>query len=474
MTRRCSAIGPCLILAAACLVPPPSQADETDAAAPTASAEAAAKAKDAENLELIKLFAETFDQVERNYVREVDRRELVEAAIRGMLSELDPHSAYIPPDELERFKSSVENQFGGVGVTVSLETGKLAIVSPVYGSPAYRAGLRGGDRIVAIAGQPTDGITMDEAVRRMKGKIGTTVKVAIERALGGERADLELTRELVRADSVLGDRRKSDDTWNFLLDHADQDERKIGYVRITTFGRSTADDFRSALIELKAAGMQGLLLDLRFNGGGLLTSSIEVADLLVQRGRIVSTSGRNARQRVWNAKEEGTFAGFPIVVLVNRTTASASEIVAACLQDHGLAKVVGERTWGKGSVQNVVELESGRSALKLTTAGYVRPSGKNIHRDENSAETDEWGVRPDEGLEVILTPDEREAYAADRRRRDAIVARAEGGGPPAPAKLDGQLQAAYDELLRQLAAKASPAPQPPTAPQPSLETADAQ
>jgi carboxyl-terminal processing protease len=433
-------------------------ADETDtakaAAASQPEADAAAK-KAAEELELLKLFADTLDQVERNYVQEVDRRELMEAAIRGMLSKLDPYSNYIPPQELDRFKSSVENEYGGVGITVSLETGKLAVVSPVLGSPAYRAGLRGGDRIVEIEGHSTDGITMDEAVRQMKGKIGTAVKVAIEPAAGGERRAVEMTRELIKADSVLGDRRKPDDTWNYLLD----EEKKIGYVRITTFGRHTADDLRSALIELTQAGMQGLILDLRFNGGGLLTTGIEVADLLVAEGRIVSTAGRNAPQRIWDAKPEGTFGGFSMVVLVNRTTASASEIVAACLQDHKLAKVVGERTWGKGSVQNIVELDSGRSALKLTTAGYVRPSGKNIHRLEGAKEEEDWGVRPDAGLEVPLTADEREAYLLDRRKRDAIVAPPKEGETTAAQefKFDKQLQAAYDELVRQLAEKSATA-----------------
>lgn len=467
MTRFWRAVGIWTALLGLCLAPPLSRADDVDAAK-AAAAETAAQAKTAENYELLKLFADTLDQVERNYVEEVDRRELMEAAIRGMLSKLDPYSNYIPPQELDRFKSSVENEYGGVGIVVSLETGKLAIVSPIYGSPAYRAGIRGGDRVLEIDGQTTDGITMDEAIRRMKGKIGTTVKVAIERAAGGERQDLEIARELVRADSVLGDRRRPDDQWNFFLG----EEKKIGYVRITTFGRHTADDLRSALIELTQGGMQGLVLDLRFNGGGLLTSGIEVADLLVGSGRIVSTAGRNAPQRIWDAKQEGTFEGFPIVAIVNRTTASASEIVAACLQDHQRAAIVGERTWGKGSVQNIVELEAGRSALKLTTAGYLRPSGKNIHRQEGSQESDDWGVRPNPGLEVALTADEREAYVADRRQRDAILAQPqEGAAAPAAAKYDKQLQAALDELAKQMAAAKAPAAPSPASP--LTETADA-
>jgi len=436
-------------------------ADEGPAAkAEAPPADAAAKAKVAERYELLKLFADTLDQVERNYVEEIDRRDLMEGAIRGMLSKLDPYSSYIPPAEIEKFKSSVENEFGGVGITVSLETGKLAVISPVLNSPAYRAGLRGGDRIVEIEGSSTDGITLDAAVKQMKGKIGTSVKVTIEHALGGSRETVELSRELIRVDSVLGDRRNPDDTWNFFLD----EEQKLGYIRLSTFSRHTTEDLQAALRSLTQSGMRGLILDLRFNPGGLLTSGIEVADLLVADGRIVSTAGRNAPQRVWDARQDGTFEGFPIVVLINRTSASASEIVAACLQDHGRAAIVGERSWGKGSVQNIVELEDGRSALKLTTAGYVRPSGKNIHRQPGALPDADWGVRPDAGLEVLFTSEETDAYLADRRQRDAIVAR-----PKKPAaaltekpKYDKQLATAVEHLVKQLKTPSTP-----------VETADA-
>jgi carboxyl-terminal processing protease len=175
---------------------------------------------------------------------------------------------------------------------------------------------------------------------------------------------------------------------------------------------------RSALIELTQGGMQGLVLDLRFNGGGLLTSGIEVADLLVGSGRIVSTAGRNAPQRIWDAKQEGTFEGFPIVAIVNRTTASASEIVAACLQDHQRAVIVGERSWGKGTVQSIEELEGGTSAVRLTIATYWRPSGQDIHKRRNATDADAWGVRPDEGLEVKLDKEQYQDLALARRNRD--------------------------------------------------------
>ena len=418
-----------------------------DAAAAKAEP-ASAAAVSAEDYELLRLFADALDQVERNYVKEIDRRELMEAAIRGMLSKLDPYSNYIPPTDLDKFKSSVENEFGGIGITVSTEGGSLAIVSPIYGSPAYRAGLRGGDKIIEIEGKPTEGITIDEAVKRIKGKVGLPVKLTVEHVADGKRETLDLTREMVRVDSVLGDRRKSDDTWNFLL----EDDKKIGYIRISSFSRHTADDLKAALIDLTKQEMQGLILDLRYNPGGLLTAAIEVSDLFVADGRIVSTEGRNAKPKAWKAHKDGTFDGFPMVVLVNHNSASASEIVAACLQDHGRAVIVGERTWGKGSVQNIVELEEGKSALKLTTAGYLRPSGKNIHRGEGAKDSDEWGVKPDNGMEVSLNTDEAEAYLKLRRERDAILAPPkEGEAKPAEErKLDKQLQTAFDHLQTKL------------------------
>jgi carboxyl-terminal processing protease len=461
MRQRNMVCGLCWLAGSIWLMQPWALADESPTAkAEAPPAEAAAKAKEAERYELLKLFADTLDQVERNYVNEIDRRELMEGAIRGMLTKLDPYSNYIPPAEIEKFKSSVENEFGGVGITVSLETGKLAVVSPVLNSPAYRAGLRGGDRITAIEGQPTEGISLDDAVKQMKGKIGTSVKVTVEHAADGSRETVELARELIRVDSVLGDRRKPDDAWNFFLD----DEQKLGYIRLNTFSRHTTEDLQTALRGLTQEGMRGLILDLRFNPGGLLTSAIEVADLFVPDGRIVSTAGRNAQERVWDAHKDGTFEGFPMVVLINRTSASASEIVAACLQDHGRASIMGERSWGKGSVQNIVELEEGRSALKLTTAGYVRPSGKNIHRQQGAAAEADWGVRPDAGLEVLLTSEETDQYLADRRKRDAIVAppKEPAAEPAAKAKLDKQLQAAVDHLLKKL-----------ETPTPPVETADA-
>jgi carboxyl-terminal processing protease len=221
---------------------------------------------------------------------------------------------------------------------------------------------------------------------------------------------------VIKTPTVIGDRYNADGTWSYLL----EGEEKIGYIRLTHFSRNSAEEVEQALAQLQKAGMQGLILDLRYNPGGLLPAATAIADLFVESGTIVSTKGRNTEEQIVKAKKAGTYSNFPMVVLVNRFSASASEIVSACLQDHKRAIVVGERTWGKGSVQNVIELEGGKSALKLTTASYHRPSGKNIHRFPNAKETDEWGVLPDSGYEVKWTPKDMESYRDYRAERDVL------------------------------------------------------
>jgi len=397
--------------------------DATPARELTPAAKAADEAS-RETYELYKVFVDTLDQVERNYVQKITRRELMEAAIRGVLTKLDQHSSYISPDDLSKFKTSVDNRFGGIGIQIEMDdAGMLRVLSPLVGTPAYRAGLQAGDRILEIDGESTEGIhTLDDVVNKLKGEPGTSVTVTILHPNGKEPQQVTLEREVIQIETVLGDRRAGeDDHWDFMLDP----EHKIGYIRLTAFSRETFEELEEAVKQLKDQGLQGLVLDLRFNPGGLLTSAIEVSDLFVSKGRIVSTEGRNSEPRSWDAREEGTFDGFPMAVLVNRYSASASEIVSACLQDHNRAIVVGERTYGKGSVQNVIELENGKSALKLTTASYQRPNGKNIHRFPEATEEDEWGVVPSEGYEVRLNPTEMRRLVEYRRRRDIVPAHGE-------------------------------------------------
>jgi carboxyl-terminal processing protease len=412
-----------------------------------------AKKPQENDYELYKILVDTVDQVERNYVTKIDRRELIEAAVRGVLGKLDPYSSYIGPDELGRFRSSVESEFGGIGIQITMDDGQLQVLSPMFGTPAYRAGLLAGDHILEIDGKSTDGLLRDEAVEKLRGDEGTSVTLTIVHAGKSAKEKVILKREKIHIDTVLGDHRKADGTWIYMLD----EKQHLGYVRLTAFSRDTAAELQRVLTQLQAAKLRGLILDLRFNPGGLLSAAIEVSDLFISEGRIVSTKGRNSPERTWDARKEGTFEGFPMVVLVNHYSASASEIVAACLQDHKRAAIIGERTWGKGSVQNVIELEDGRSALKLTTASYRRPNGKNIHRFPGAKDSDEWGVMPDKGYEIKLGDGEL-ASLQDRWAHDfmtppaaAAAAKAQDAAKAKEPGADRQLDAAVKYLGTELA-----------------------
>jgi carboxyl-terminal processing protease len=447
--------------AAASLSPKP-DTDATKAAkekADKAAADAQAAKDEAEFYDLYKALADTVDQVDRNYVKKVDRRELMEAAIKGVLSKLDPYSSYIPPSDAEHFKDTVENQFGGIGIQVTMDQqNQLKILSPLVGTPGYKAGLLAGDRITKIGDEPTANLSLDEAVHKLKGDAGTSVKVTVVHPGSSEPQTVSVTREVIHVDTVLGDRHKADDNWDFMLDT----DKRIGYIRITTFSRDTAQDLKKVLAELKGRKLKGLVLDLRFNPGGLLTSAVDTCDMFLTEGRIVSTEGRNTPTKTWDAtKKTDAFVGFPMAIVVNRYSASASEIVSACLQDHHRAVVVGERTWGKGSVQNVIELEDGKSLLKLTTASYKRPNGHNIHRFPDSKESDEWGVSPSPGYEVKMSDAEMVEWLAERRDRDVLHGKRPDARPSdrsgdskqgvAHHATDRQLQKALDYLDSELA-----------------------
>lgn len=416
----------------------------------------AQSASEDENYELFRIFVDTLDQVEQNYVKPVDRRELFEGALRGIMDTLDPYSNYISEEELEHFQSVVDQQFGGIGIQIGLDedTRQLKVMSPLVGTPAYNEGVLAGDLIIAIEGESTKGITLREAVKKLKGDPDTQVTITVlhETAEGvlPEPEEITITRAIIHIKTVLGDTRKGDDAWDFMLDK----DNKIGYVRLMAFSKETASELRRAIEELQSQDMQGLVLDLRSNPGGLLTSAIEISDMFVAKGTIVSTKGRNHQERTWTAHGRGTVENFPMVVLVNQFSASASEIVSACLQDHNRAIIVGQRTYGKGSVQNVIKLEGGRSALKLTTASYWRPSGKNIHRFKNAKEEDEWGVMPNEGYQVKLEVDELRSYFKYRRDRDVVRKGdpvAKDGEKPEEEFVDRQLQKALEYLTGQLA-----------------------
>jgi len=374
---------------------------------------------DEELYQFYRILVDAVDQIERNYVTKVDRKKLLEAALRGMLRELDQYSAYIGPEEYKRFERQTRGKFGGVGIQISQDpdTHELVVISPLVGTPAYRAGILAGDRIVEIDGKPTKKLTMQQAVELLTGKPGSQVTIKVRREGESKPLEIKIVREEIKIPSVLGDTRRPDGSWEWIIDK----EHKIAYIRLNAFIASTAADLEKALEEARREGMRALVLDLRFNPGGLLQAAVRVADLFLKKGDlIVSTKGRNVPERRWYATGRGKFTDIPMAVLVNRFSASASEIVAAALQDHKRAVIVGQRTWGKGSVQNVIELEDGQRAIKLTTAEYHRPSGHNIHRRPGAKESDEWGVMPDKGFKVEMSLLEMAQYRAYRQARDIV------------------------------------------------------
>jgi carboxyl-terminal processing protease len=314
------------------------------------------------------------------------------------------------------------------------------------GTPAYNAGIVANDLIVKVEGTSTEGMSIEEAQRRITGEIGTPVTLTMRR-VGRNPPEFPVSIERARIEMhpISGvARRKTDPLhWEWFVDPA----HKIALVRIITFSELTAKELQAALTEIEAAGGRGLILDLRENPGGLLNQAIEVADLFLTEGKIVSTRDRRNSERSFSAKAEGTMFlptadnPRPMAVLVNRNSASASEIVSAALQDHRRAVVVGERTFGKGSVQKLLEIPNTEppAAIKLTTETYWRPSGKNIHRYPNSKETDDWGVRPDPGMEVPTTEEERLRYVVEMRKIDYVAGLpgAVGPNPPPPPVLKG-------------------------------------
>ncbi|MBL8824300.1 MAG: S41 family peptidase [Planctomycetia bacterium] len=376
--------------------------------------------KDYENLALM---IDVMQHIDMNYVRDLkpaERRKFIEAAIDGGLASLDPNSSYISPKEYTHFKKQSEGKFGGIGVqvVVNRDTKRVMVITPIMGTPAYRAGIKPGDEIEAINGEKAQGLSNDDVVDRISGSPGTTVTLTIRRRGSGRRMEITLTREEITTEGILGDKRKPDQNWDFFVDAG----RQFGYIRIASFGSNSLETLTKALQELQKDHAQGLILDLRNNPGGSLETAVSMADLFIDSGEIVRVEGRNEEPRIYQAKKEGTFFtgsnAIPIVVLVNEMSASASEIVASSLQDHKRAVVIGDRSFGKGSVQRLYPMEAGTSRLRLTTAKYLRPSGKNIHKFPDSKEQDDWGVRPD--IEVKLSPLEELDWLIARRDRDII------------------------------------------------------
>jgi carboxyl-terminal processing protease len=311
----------------------------------------------------------------------------------------------------------IDQQFGGVGLEVALDskTRQITVVSPLPGSPAFAAGVLAGDKILRIDDHSTQGMSIRDAASLLRGKTGDPVNITVLHQGEDKPVEIKIVRAVIQGETVLGDTRNADGSWNYFLPGYD----RMGYLRITSFGDETAAELKRAVQWLVDHDMQGLILDLRDDPGGLLPAAIGACDLFIPSGVIVSTRGRDGgKLDSWQASGKGPFTKFPMVVLVNQFSASASEIVAACLQDQHRATIVGQRTYGKGTVQRVIELDDGRGALKLTTASYWRPSNKNIHRRKDAGENDDWGVRPDPGWEVRVEGDDLTRLRLWRMRRD--------------------------------------------------------
>jgi carboxyl-terminal processing protease len=356
--------------------------------------------------------------------------------INGGLERLDPHSQYINPKDWKQFEKTSEGKFGGIGIQVGYDRqsrGQLTVISPMVGTPAYKAGILAGDLIIKIDGKSTENMRLSEAIDLIQGKPGDPITLTVLHEGTKESVDIPLKRDTIKIENVTGDLRKPDnpEQWELFLDKKTYGVDRVGYIRLNTFSKMAADEMRAAVMQLQNDGAQGLIIDLRNNPGGLLQAAVEIADLFLEKGRIVSTKGRNEKEEIYDAKAEGTLMlpaeKYPIVILVNKYSASASEILSAALQDHGRAVIVGERSYGKGSVQNIIKMEGGTSALKLTTASYWRPSGKNIHRFPDSKDSDEWGVKPDAGFEVPMKDEERLEYMLYRNDRDVVRSKKEKG-----------------------------------------------
>ena len=311
----------------------------------------------------LEVFANVLSIVQLNYVDDIDTQETIEGAIKGMLTSLDPHSSFLKPEDFTELQEETKGSFSGIGIEITVNDDMLTVVSPIEDTPAFKAGIQAGDKIIKIEGESTKEMSMVEAVKKLRGEKGTEVTISIHREGWTDLQDFTIVRDVIPIHSV----------------RASLLEPGYGYVRITNFQRNSAQDLQSSLEGLiKEGPLQGLVLDLRNNPGGLLDSSVKIADIFLDEGIIVSTKGRLKDQNMeFSAHSSGPRYNFPIVILINGGTASASEIVAGALQDHKRALILGTQSFGKGSVQTIIPMGDG-AGLRLTTARYYTPSGTSI------------------------------------------------------------------------------------------------
>ncbi len=387
----------------------------------------AAKRASTQPYRALDVFSDVLAHVENSYVEDVDEKDLVYGAIDGMMARLDPHSVFMRPEVYRQMRDETTGEFDGLGLEVTIQDGELTVVSPVVESPGERAGIKPGDRIVAIDGTPTKDMNLTDAIRRMKGPAGTKAVLEIMRDGFASPQKLTLVRDRIRTQSV--DMRIIDP------------DRRYAWVRIRAFQERTDRNLLKALDEARAAAqgqIRGLVLDLRNNPGGLLDQAVRVADVWLNSGVIVTTAGRGRRNvEVERAHEKDTEPTYPMIVLVNKGTASASEIVAGALQDHGRAVIMGTPTFGKGSVQTIIELEDG-SGLKLTVARYYTPKNRSIQ---------ELGISPDVVVAEVAPPRADEGGPGERDLKRHLRNEASPSSASAPSVSDDyQLKTALDYL----------------------------
>jgi carboxyl-terminal processing protease len=401
-----------------------------------------------EDYAFVRTLVDIHRQVANRYVEEVPAEKLRQGAIDGMLEQLDPYSVYVPPQQRKAFDQMIDGSFEGVGVQLSQkENGEIEVITPIDDSPAFKAGVMAGDIILKVNGESIAGVRLPDVNKKIQLKPEVTLHV---RHSTGQEADLTMKRQQIVVPTIKGFQRKADNTWDYYVNS----KEKIAYVRITQFTGDTADKFQSVMNTLLADGMKGLVLDLRFNPGGRLDAAAKVVDLLIDQGVIVSTKGRNRPEETIFATAAGTLPYFPMTVLVNGSSASAAEVVAGSLKDNRRALVIGSRTYGKGSVQEVIPLDQQSGELKLTVAYYYLPSGRLVHRKKDATD---WGVIPQITVDVDKTVEAKilhERYATELFHKPGTMPATMPATQPVSA--DIQLQRAMDAMIALIVLKSPP------------------
>ena len=381
--------------------------------------------------------------VRQQFVMPVEDQRLVYGAIRGMMLPLDPYSGYIAPAELATFLRRNKGEYTGIGIEVGVRRGRLTVITPIEGSPASHSGVRAGDTIMSIDGRDTNGLSVFDMEELLNGASASSVRLRVLHPGELEPVILTIKRGHVSLHTVRGFGRDESGRWRYLIDP----EGGLGYVRVSSFLDNTMRDFDAAVRTLQRGGVRGIILDLRFNPGGLMPQAVAMVDRFVGDGLILSTLTRHRAVRDYRATPRGTMTDVKLAVLINGASASAAEIVAGSLQAHGRATIVGQRSFGKGSVQRLIRLTDHHAAVKLTTAYYRLPDGRIIHRTPSSTPDDPWGIEPD--VRIELSHDEERAIRESWRALDGALDAGESGHDEGQAMVEIQESSADGrEILR--------------------------